>query len=175
MLSIISSSSVLGDQYPAGVDPNQCPNYPFCSNNNAVTLNQIPSASQARYSFQPQSYQAPFYPKQQYNVPQPQQYQPQQYQPQQYQPRQYQPQQYQTTYNQPPQSYPAPTPINYYNPNQGRSYSSGQSTQYNTDIQKALDKGEYIGDGDYHGEGLAEALAPGYEGKVNSLEKFCEQ
>ncbi|KAL1497559.1 hypothetical protein ABEB36_008500 [Hypothenemus hampei] len=35
--------------------------------------------------------------------------------------------------------------------------------QWNPGNQNALDRGDYTGDGDYHGEGLAEALAPGYE------------
>ncbi|XP_066262508.1 pupal cuticle protein-like isoform X1 [Euwallacea similis] len=35
--------------------------------------------------------------------------------------------------------------------------------QWNPGNQNALDQGGYTGDGDYHGEGLAEALAPGYE------------
>jgi hypothetical protein len=35
--------------------------------------------------------------------------------------------------------------------------------QWNPNNQNALDRGEYVGDGDWHGEGLAEALAPGYE------------
>ncbi|KAH1007876.1 hypothetical protein HUJ04_005056 [Dendroctonus ponderosae] len=33
-------------------------------------------------------------------------------------------------------------------------------SQYSPDIQQKLDRGEYIGDGDYHGEGLDDALAP---------------
>ncbi|XP_066146924.1 uncharacterized protein [Euwallacea fornicatus] len=33
-------------------------------------------------------------------------------------------------------------------------------SQYSPEIQQKLDRGEYIGDGDYHGEGLDEALAP---------------
>ncbi|CAH1106361.1 unnamed protein product [Psylliodes chrysocephalus] len=42
--------------------------------------------------------------------------------------------------------------------------------QWGNDAQSRLNKGEYIGDGDYHGEGLAEALAPGYENQniINS-------
>ncbi|XP_030759526.1 uncharacterized protein LOC115884945 [Sitophilus oryzae] len=41
-----------------------------------------------------------------------------------------------------------------------QQWSSGDQWNGN---QNALDRGEYTGDGDYHGEGLAEALAPGYE------------
>lgn len=33
-------------------------------------------------------------------------------------------------------------------------------SQYSPDIQQKLDRGEYIGDGDYHGEGLDDAQAP---------------
>lgn len=122
--------------YPAGVDPKACPNFPDCTNP-AVAVNQVPQSQ-----FQPQSYQA-----------QPQ-YQSQQYQPQ----SQYQPQ---PQYTQ---------PINQYNPVYPQQYAAQpqqqQQQQYSPEVQNALDKGEYIGDGDYHGEGLAEALAPGY-GKYN--------
>ncbi|XP_060525901.1 calcium-binding protein P-like [Cylas formicarius] len=108
--------------YPAGVDPQLCPNFPHCSNP-LVAIGQ--SAPQQYAQNAPQQYQ-------QYQQPQ-QQYQSQpQYQPQ---PQQYQPQQYA--------------------PNQ-------QQQQYSPEIQQRLDRGEYIGDGDYRGEGLAEALAPGY-------------
>lgn len=120
--------------YPAGVDPKACPNFPDCSNP-AVAVNQIPQTQySAQYQPQPQQYQ-----------PQPQQYQAQPQYQSQYQP-QYQPQpQYQQAYN--PQ------------------YTQSQpSQQYSSEVQNALDRGEYIGDGDYHGEGLAEALAPGYAG-----------
>lgn len=170
VLLISSNSFVFGVEYPAGVDPNSCPNYPFCSNNGAVYAEKASLPSQA---YQPQSYQAP-----QYNAPlfKPQSYQPQSYQPQQYQSQyqsdhyqpqyqrvQYQPQQYQAkSFFPQSQQYVAP---NQYNFVQERSYNPAQNGQYSTDIQKALDRGEYIGDGDYHGEGLAEALAPGYEGK----------
>ncbi|KAG5890649.1 hypothetical protein JTB14_034937 [Gonioctena quinquepunctata] len=128
--------------YPAGVDPKACPNFPDCTNP-AVAVNQVPQD----YNSAPQ-YQQP----QQYQ-PQPQQYQPQYQQPQQYQP---QPQQLQAQ----PQQYQAP--INQYNPVHAQQYAPKQQAQYAPEIQSALDKGEYIGDGDYHGEGLAEALAPGH-------------
>nr|XP_023012860.1 activating signal cointegrator 1 complex subunit 2 homolog [Leptinotarsa decemlineata]AYA49993.1 cuticular protein hypothetical 1 [Leptinotarsa decemlineata] len=129
--------------YPAGVDPKACPNFPDCTNP-AVAVNQIP---------------------QEYNsAPQYQQYQAQpQYQPQQYQAQpQYQPQQYQAQpqYQPQPQQYQAP--INQYNPVHAQQYAPSQKSQYAPEIQNALDRGEYIGDGDYHGEGLAEALAPGH-------------
>ncbi|CAH1164182.1 unnamed protein product [Phaedon cochleariae] len=124
------------DLFPAGVDPKACPNFPVCSNP-AVAVNQVPV----------QEY--------------PQQYQPQQYQPQQYQaqPQHYQaqPQQYQAQ----PQQYQSA--INQYNPVLPQQYAAQQSqAQYSPELQNALDRGEYIGDGDYHGEGLAEALAPGH-------------
>lgn len=46
--------------------------------------------------------------------------------------------------------------------NQGNQWNPAPVPQYNNGAQDRLDRGEYIGDGDYHGEGLAEALAPGY-------------
>ncbi|KAJ8955733.1 hypothetical protein NQ318_008605 [Aromia moschata] len=120
--------------YPAGVDPKACPNFPDCTNP-AVAVNQVP-----------QQYQAPQY------QPGPQQYQPQQYQPQQYQPQQYQPQQ-------PPAHYK--DAISQFNPVLPQQYTpTANNQQYSPDVQNALNRGEYIGDGDYHGEGLAEALAP---------------
>ncbi|KAJ8955732.1 hypothetical protein NQ318_008604 [Aromia moschata] len=48
--------------------------------------------------------------------------------------------------------------------NQGQ-YNPQPVPQYGNDAQTRLNRGEYIGDGDYHGEGLAEALAPGYENR----------
>lgn len=49
--------------------------------------------------------------------------------------------------------------------NQGNQWNSAPVPQYGgNDVTARLNRGEYVGDGDYHGEGLAEALAPGYEG-----------
>lgn len=117
-------------QYPAGIDPASCPNYPDCSSP-FVAISGTPQARQLQYNVQPQYNTAP----QQYNAA-PQQYNavPQQYNQYAQQPAVYQPQ---------PQV-----------PSQ---------RQYAPEIQNALDRGEYIGDGDYHGEGLAEAGAPGYQ------------
>lgn len=140
-------------QFPAGVNPQACPNYPNCENP-AVAVSQGPVSqynaipTEYKPQFAPQQYNAaPRYTQPQY-APQPQQYapQPQQYAPQ---PQQYAPQPQQFA----PQYAPAPQP------------------QYNPQTQGALDRGEYIGDGDYHGEGLAEALAPGYEGELSKNEK----
>lgn len=118
-------------QFPAGVSPQACPNYPNCANP-AVAVNQAPVS---QYNAIPQYNPAP-----QHYQPAPQHYQPApQFAPQQYQPApQYAPQQYNAAPARP---------------------------QYTPEVQNALDRGEYIGDGDYHGEGLAEALAPGYQGK----------
>ncbi|KAF7278553.1 hypothetical protein GWI33_008256 [Rhynchophorus ferrugineus] len=81
----------------------------------------------------PQAYQqAPAAP--QYQSAQYQGYQPQARAPAEYQ------------YNSAIPQQPKPTPKSKYTPEE----------------QARLDRGEYIGDGDYHGEGLAEALAPGY-------------
>ncbi|XP_018574003.1 uncharacterized protein LOC108913030 [Anoplophora glabripennis] len=46
--------------------------------------------------------------------------------------------------------------------NQNNNWNAQPVPQYSNDIQARLNRGEYVGDGDYHGEGLAEALAPGY-------------
>ncbi|CAH0551881.1 unnamed protein product [Brassicogethes aeneus] len=146
-------------QFPAGIDPASCPNFPVCDNP-LVAISQGPHArayqqAQPQYQQQPQQYQAP----QQYQQQPAQQYQQQpaapQYQQfapaQQYQARQPQPQ--------PQQS----LPISQYNPVLASQYQPAQSQQYTPEVQNALDQGKYIGDGDYHGEGLAEALAPGYQ------------
>ncbi|CAH0551880.1 unnamed protein product [Brassicogethes aeneus] len=124
-------------KYPAGIDPASCPDFPNC-NNPLVAISNDPAAVRQ------------FQPAQQ---PQHQQYQPQQYQPQQYQ----QPRQYQ----QPQQQYQGS--ISQYNPVLASQYQQQPAQgQYSSDVQNALNEGKYIGDGDYHGEGLAEALAPGH-------------
>ncbi|KAJ8955735.1 hypothetical protein NQ318_008607 [Aromia moschata] len=56
-----------------------------------------------------------------------------------------------------PQQYSAP--VSQYNPVYSQQYAPAPQ-QYSAEVQNALNRGEYIGDGDYHGEGLAEALAP---------------
>ncbi|CAG9854541.1 unnamed protein product [Phyllotreta striolata] len=150
--------------YPAGVDPKACPNFPVCSNP-SVAVNQVPEQARAQYApapQQPAQYQQPI----QYQ--QPSQYQQPQYQQPQYQQPQYQ--QPQAQYQQ---------PIQYEQPNRYTQSPLFQPTgqaagapagpgQYASEVQNALDRGEYIGDGDYHGEGLAEALAPGFEGRQNA-------
>lgn len=124
-------------QYPAGVSPQACPNYPNCANP-AVAVS--PNALPQQYAAQPQYQQQPQYqPAPQYQQPAPQQYQQPQY-----------------------------SPVSQYNPVYSQQYNPAPQAaqqQYAPDVQNALDRGEYIGDGDYHGEGLAEALAPGYNGK----------
>ncbi|KAJ8977805.1 hypothetical protein NQ317_000062 [Molorchus minor] len=129
-------------QYPAGVDPKSCPNFPNCANP-AVAVSQGPEQYHATSQYQPQQYQS--------NP----QYQNQQYQPiPQYQPTpQYQPQQPQAHYK---------DAISQYNPVLPQQYAPSNNQQHTPEVQNALNRGEYIGDGDYHGEGLAEALAPGY-------------
>ncbi|XP_076259408.1 uncharacterized protein LOC143195825 isoform X2 [Rhynchophorus ferrugineus] len=59
-----------------------------------------------------------------------------------------------------------PAPVSQYNPVYPQQYAPASRSQYSPDVQQRLDRGEYIGDGDYHGEGLAEALAPGYAGQA---------
>lgn len=129
-------------QYPAGVSPQACPNYPNCANP-AVAVS--PNALPQQYAAAPQ-YQQPQY------QPAAPQYQQQQYQPAQYQPAAPQQPQY--------------SPVSQYNPVFPQQYNQApaRQQQYSPDVQNALDRGEYIGDGDYHGEGLAEALAPGHAG-----------
>ncbi|XP_076257638.1 uncharacterized protein LOC143194805 [Rhynchophorus ferrugineus] len=125
-------SQPLPAQYPAGVDPKSCPNYPDCSN----PLVAVQTADKAQqYNAEPQ-YQTQQFPAQ-----------PQYQQPQYQQPQYQQPQQYQSQYTQ-PQQYQQPAPV------------APAQSQYSPDVQQRLDRGEYIGDGDYHGEGLQEALAP---------------
>lgn len=97
--------------YPAGVDPQACPNFPNCANPAVAAYPNAPAQNN-------------------WGSPQPQ---PQ--------------------WTQQPQ--PAYNNYNNYNP--------PAVPQWNPSNQNALDRGEYTGDGDYHGEGLAEALAPGYE------------
>ncbi|XP_019869082.1 uncharacterized protein LOC109597763 [Aethina tumida] len=124
-------------QYPAGIDPASCPNFPNCDN----PLVAISNDPQSRALFQA--------------APQ-QQYQPQlQYQPQ-----------YQPQYQQPAQLAQYQGAVSKYNPVLGSQYQATPTQQYSPDVQNALNEGKYIGDGDYHGEGLAEALAPGYQGRA---------
>ncbi|KAG5890650.1 hypothetical protein JTB14_034938 [Gonioctena quinquepunctata] len=59
-----------------------------------------------------------------------------------------------------------PQPQNQWN--QGQQWNPAPvPQQWGNDANTRLNRGEYIGDGDYHGEGLAEALAPGYENSWN--------
>ncbi|KAL1497557.1 hypothetical protein ABEB36_008498 [Hypothenemus hampei] len=110
--------------YPAGVNPQSCPNYPDCTNPLvAISQNAAPQYAQSA----------------------PQYAQPAQY----------------SQYQQPA----APAPVSQYNPVYAQQYAPASQSQYSTDVQQRLDRGEYIGDGDYRGEGLAEALAPGYAGQ----------
>ncbi|XP_063919244.1 uncharacterized protein LOC135134481 [Zophobas morio] len=102
------AGGVPAHQFPAGISPQACPNFPHCSNPSVAANPNAP----APYNSNP--------------VPQ----------------------------------------YNGYNPGQQYGgYNPAPVTQYNPSRQAALDRGEYVGDGDYHGEGLAEALAPGYAGQ----------
>ncbi|KAK9873966.1 hypothetical protein WA026_002317 [Henosepilachna vigintioctopunctata] len=145
-------------QYPAGIDPKSCPNFPSCSSP-LVALSQATSLpgvqhdpSQLYRHYQQPSQQIP----QQYSqVPQQYNQVPQQYNqiPQQYNPV---PQQ---QYNSIPQ--PRPQPHQQFAPQQPQYAAQPSQPKYSPEIQNALNRGEYIGDGDYHGEGLAESLAAG--------------
>ncbi|XP_030759464.1 uncharacterized protein LOC115884890 [Sitophilus oryzae] len=125
--------------YPAGVNPQSCPNYPDCTNPLvAISQNAAP----------------------QYQQPQQPQYQ---------QPQQPQYQQYQQ-----PQAAPVtPAPVSQYNPVYAQQYAPASRSQYAPDVQQRLDRGEYIGDGDYHGEGLAEALAPGFAANAPAAPQYA--
>lgn len=147
-------------QFPAGIDPQACPNYPICENP-SVAVNQVAASAYAS------PYQTPQYSQAQYAQPQ---YTQPQYSQQQYaQPQYAQPQLVQSRYTS--------SPVQQYNPQQpavqlqqrqynlaqpqfapNQAYKSAQP-QYPSHLQAALDRGEYIGDGDYHGEGLAESGA----------------
>ncbi|XP_044746705.1 RNA polymerase II degradation factor 1-like [Coccinella septempunctata] len=129
-------------QFPAGIDPKACPNFPDCSSP-LVAISQAASLPGVQHD-----------PLQQYSHYQ---------QPAQQSARQYAPQQY----NAVPQQY-NPAPQQQYNvpqynhlPQQPQRVAQPAQPQYPPEIQNALDRGEYIGDGDYHGEGLAEAMAVG--------------
>ncbi|KAK9873967.1 hypothetical protein WA026_002318 [Henosepilachna vigintioctopunctata] len=138
-------------QFPAGLDPQSCPNYPICENP-SVAANPVP-ISQYNSQYQPIQYSQP-----QYN-----------------QAPQYQPQARYTSPQVPQFNLAQPAPIQiprrHYNlaapftPNQAynavpQQYNNQQAQpQYSPQIQEALNRGEYIGDGDYHGEGLAESGA----------------
>ncbi|VEN40574.1 unnamed protein product [Callosobruchus maculatus] len=105
-------------QFPAGVSPQACPNFPNCANP-AVAANPQQAAqwgAQPQWNAQPQQWNA----------------QPQQW-------------------NAQPQQ-------------QWNQWNAQPVPQYGHNDQERLNRGEYIGDGDYHGEGLAEALAEGYTG-----------
>ncbi|XP_050316400.1 uncharacterized protein LOC126750734 [Anthonomus grandis grandis] len=131
--------------FPAGVSPQSCPNYPDCSNPLVAISQNGPAPPQ--YSQQSQQYQQP-------------QYQPQpQYQ-----------QQYQ------PAAPVTPAPVSQYNPVYPQQYApTSAQRQYAPEVQQRLDRGEYIGDGDYHGEGLAEALAPGFAGQQQAAAPQYQQ
>ncbi|XP_050500289.1 uncharacterized protein LOC126880472 [Diabrotica virgifera virgifera] len=102
-------------QFPAGVSPQACPNFPNCANPSVAANPQAPAA-------------------QQWGAPQPQW--------------NAQPQQWNNNNNQWNQGQYNPAPV---------------PQQWGNDATSRLNSGEYIGDGDYHGEGLVEARAPGYE------------
>lgn len=152
-------------QFPAGIDPASCPNFPNCDNPLVAISNDPQSVAQ----FQPAA------PQPQYQQAAQPRYQPQYQQPA-------------PQYQQPaPQYQQAPQPISQYNPVLPNQYQAAPQPQYSPDVQNALDQGKYIGDGDYHGEGvlpidtlqknnaynfpsfvsgLAEAGAPGFAGQA---------
>ncbi|XP_045475737.1 DNA translocase FtsK-like [Harmonia axyridis] len=153
-------------QFPAGIDPKACPNFPDCSSP-LVAISQAASLPGVQHD--------PLQQYSHYQQPAPQasrQFAPQQYNqaPQQYNAA---PQQY----NQAPQQY-NPAPQQQYNvpqynlPQQPQRVAQPAQPQYPPEIQNALDRGEYIGDGDYHGEGLAEAMAVG---KINQRPAAYQQ
>ncbi|XP_019868269.1 DNA-directed RNA polymerase II subunit RPB1-like isoform X2 [Aethina tumida] len=132
------ASGQLAPQYPAGIDPASCPNYPNCENP-LVALSQAPKPAQ----YSPVAPQ--FTPVSQYSaVPR---YTSPQYAAA---PVQYASSPYQQSFA------PAPAPQQY-SAALGPQYQGSPSKQYTPEVQNALDRGEYIGDGDYHGEGLSEA------------------
>ncbi|KAL3286389.1 hypothetical protein HHI36_000898 [Cryptolaemus montrouzieri] len=155
-------------QFPAGVDPQSCPNYPVCENP-SVAVNQVPvSAYTSQY--QPAQFSQPQYAQPQYS----QQYNPAAIQAAQYQLAQADQTQSRYT-SSPTQQYnlaqQAPvqlqqrqynlaqfTPNQAYNAVPQQQYAAQQS-RYPANVQAALDRGDYIGDGDYHGEGLTESGA----------------
>lgn len=152
-------------QFPAGIDPKACPNFPDCSSP-LVAISQAASLPGVQHD--------PLQQYSHYQQPAPQasrQFAPQQYSPQ---PQQYNaiPQQYNQVppqqYNSAPQQQYNPAPQQQYNvpqynqlSQQPQRVAQPAQPQYPPEIQNALDRGEYIGDGDYHGEGLAEANAVG--------------
>ncbi|KAH0998566.1 DNA translocase FtsK-like [Dendroctonus ponderosae] len=130
--------------YPAGINPQSCPNYPDCSNPLvAISQNAAPQYQQSAPQYQQ--------PAPQYQQPAPQYQQPAPQYPQ---------------YQAPVAATPAP--VSQYNPVYPQQYAPAAQSQYSSDVQQRLDRGEYIGDGDYRGEGLAEALAPGYAGQAQA-------
>ncbi|XP_076260133.1 uncharacterized protein LOC143196354 [Rhynchophorus ferrugineus] len=140
--------------YPAGVNPQSCPNYPDCANPLVAISQNGPAPPQ--YS-QPAPQYTPAAP--QYTQSAPKYSQPAQYP------------QYQA-----PTSAPAPvtpSPVSQYNPVYPQQYAPAARSSYAPEVQQRLDRGEYIGDGDYHGEGLAEALAPGYASQAPTAPKYA--
>ncbi|XP_066147131.1 AP2-associated protein kinase 1-like [Euwallacea fornicatus] len=126
--------------YPAGVNPQSCPNYPDCTNPLvAISQDANPQYAQATSQYQPSASQ----------YEQPAHYQ-----------------QYQA-------SVPAaPSPVSQYNPVYSQQYAPASRREYSSEVQQRLDRGEYIGDGDYRGEGLAEALAPGYAAQPQAAVQY---
>lgn len=73
---VACASAQSAAKYPAGVDPNKCPNFPICDN--AALHNQAPAAHNQANHWNAQAYQAPA-PQPQWNQwnPQPAPQQPQ--------------------------------------------------------------------------------------------------
>lgn len=111
------AGGVPASQFPAGVSPHACPNYPNCANP-AVAASPQAAAPLGHYGGQ----------QNQWNNPAPQQW-----------------------------NNPAPQ----WNQQQGGQWNNAPAVPQWNGYQSPLDRGEYTGDGDYHGEGLAEAGAYG--------------
>ncbi|XP_066262513.1 uncharacterized protein [Euwallacea similis] len=145
--------------YPAGVNPQSCPNYPDCTNPLvAISQDAAPQYAQAAT---------------QYQQPAPQYQQPVQYQQVSYFSEIIIFQNFTIAFLQYQTSAPAtPSPVSQYNPVYSQQYAPASHSQYSSDVQQRLDRGEYIGDGDYRGEGLAEALAPGYAAQPQAAVQY---
>ena len=126
-------------QFPAGINPQSCPNYPNCDNPLVAISASSPSAPAGYAAPQPQWNSAPaqahnnYQPNALWNAPQAQQ--------------QYQPQ---------PQWNSAPAQPQWNQHQQQQQQDNGQWNAQNPQVN-----GEYTGDGDYRGEGLQESGAFG--------------
>lgn len=146
-------------QYPAGINPQACPNFPNCDNP-ALAANPNAPAPQPHYTSQPIYQTGPaFHPGPVYQSPTAYKaapvyqsgpaFQPSYQQPQQvYQHQQVAAPVYQDVYHQAPQ-------------HQQQQHVSPNDPEFTGEYapKDAVDAGEYVGDGDYRGEGLKESGA----------------